>query len=186
MTTKSQSKPQDAITLLTSDHKKVQKLFKEYEKLVKQDSDEGKSELAQQICAELSVHAQIEEELLYPAAREVLEEKDLLDEAEVEHASAKELIAQIESMHAGDELFDAKVTVLGEYVNHHVKEEQGEMFPKLKKSDLDLEALGEEMKQRKTELIADMGMEELLKGSVVRESGAKSKPRTSQKTNSRH
>lgn len=175
MTTKSQSKTQDAITLLTEDHKKVQKMFKDYEKLVKQDNDEGKEKLARMICAELTVHAQIEEELLYSAAREVLEDQDLIDEAEVEHDSAKELIAQIESMRSDDELFDAKVTVLGEYVNHHIKEEQGEMFPKLKKSDLDLEVLGDELKQRKSELIADMGMEELLKSGGARQARGKSK-----------
>lgn len=183
MTTKSQAKTQDAITLLTDDHKKVQKMFKEYEKLVKQDTDEGKDELARKICAELTIHAQIEEELVYSAAREVLDEEDLLDEAEVEHDSAKELIAQIEAMQAGDELFDAKVTVLGEYVNHHIKEEQGEMFPKLKKSELDLEVLGDELQERKAELIAEMGMEELLKSGSARQAKSKS---NSHKSKSSH
>ena len=183
MTTKSQAKTQDAITLLTDDHKKVQKMFKDYEKLVKQDNDEGKDELAQKICAELTIHAQIEEELVYSAAREVLDETDILDEAEVEHDSAKELISQIEAMQAGDELFDAKVTVLGEYVNHHIKEEQGELFPKLKKSDLDLEVLGDELEQRKTELIAEMGMEGLLKTGSARQAKGKS---SSHKSRSSH
>lgn len=164
MTTQSRSKGTDAITLLMEDHKKVQKMFKEFEKLSKQEDEEGKDELARLICAELTVHTQIEEEIFYPAAREALDEQDLLDEAEVEHASAKDLIEQIESMRAGEELFDAKVTVLGEYVNHHIKEEQDEMFPKIKKSELDLEALGEEMSQRKTELMAEMGMEEQMPG----------------------
>ena len=172
MKAQSRSKSQDAITLLTDDHKKVQKLFKEFEKLVKQDDDEGKDELAQLICAELTIHTQIEEEIFYPAAREALEEQDLLDEAEVEHASAKELIEQIESMRAGEELFDAKVTVLGEYVNHHIKEEQDELFPKLKKAKMELDALGDDLAQRKEELMAEMGMDELIEAGSA---GSKSK-----------
>lgn len=172
MKSQSRSKSHDAITLLTDDHKKVQKLFKEFEKLVKQDDDEGKDELAQLICAELTIHAQIEEEIFYPAARETLDEQDMLDEAEVEHASAKELIEQIESMRAGEELFDAKVTVLGEYVNHHIKEEQDELFPKLKKAKMELDALGEDLAQRKEELMAEMGMDELIESGSV---GSKSK-----------
>lgn len=165
MKSQSRTKSQDAITLLTDDHKKVQKMFKEYEKLAEKGSDDDKDELARTICAELTVHAQIEEEILYPAASEVLEESDLIEEAEVEHASAKELIAQIESMQVDEELFDAKVTVLGEYVNHHIKEEQDEIFPKLKKSDLDLDVLGVQLQERKTELMAEMGIDELLKES---------------------
>lgn len=168
MGTQSRSKGSDAISLLTDDHKKVQKMFKDYEKLSKQEDAEGKDELARMICAELTIHTQIEEEMFYPAAREVLDEHDLLDEAEVEHASAKDLIEQIESMQAGEELFDAKVTVLGEYVNHHIKEEQDQMFPKIKKSELDLEALGEEISQRKQELMAEMGMDEETGGAVAR------------------
>lgn len=170
MKSHSRSKSRDAISLLTDDHKKVQKLFKEFEKLSKKEDDEGKAELAREICVELTVHAQIEEEILYPAAREVLDEQDLLDEAQVEHASAKDLIAQIESMETDEELFDAKVTVLGEYVNHHIKEEQDEMFTRLKKSDLDLEQLGEELYQRKSELMDDAG-----KGKVTRGKGTKGK-----------
>lgn len=95
----------------------------------------------------------------YPAAREAIDEQELLDEAEVEHASAKELIAQLESMGPDDELYDATVTVLGEYINHHVKEEQEEMFPKAKKAKLDGQALGEEIMRRKQELKAEMGIE---------------------------
>jgi hemerythrin-like domain-containing protein len=102
------------------------------------------------------VHAQIEEEIFYPAAREALKEQDLIDEATVEHASAKDLIAQIEQAQAGDELFDAKVIVLGEYIKHHVKEEHNEMFPKLKKTKLDLKALGEQLAERKEALMAEM------------------------------
>lgn len=150
----------DAIKLLTEDHKEVKALFKQYEKLAKdEDSDDDeKLAIAQQICLQLTVHAQVEEEIFYPAAREVLEEADLVDEADVEHASVKELVSQIESSSPEeDDHFDARVKVLGEYVDHHVKEEEGELFPKLKKAELDLEALGEEIAARKEELLAELG-----------------------------
>ena len=159
MSTKKQSRSksgaQDAIELLTEDHKKVQKLFREFEKM-KEDEDDGRQDLVKQICAELTIHALIEEEIFYPAAREGVKEQDLLDEAEVEHASAKALIAQLSSMESDDDLYDAKVKVLGEYVNHHIKEEQDELFPGAKKAKLDLEALGEQMMQRKQELESEM------------------------------
>ena len=145
----------DALELLKSDHKEVKGLFKAYDKLVKDEADDGeKQALALQICAMLTAHATIEEELFYPAAREVLgEDEDLVDEADVEHASAKELIAQIEAGTPDDPLYDAKVKVLGEYIDHHVKEEEGEMFPKVRKTDLDLDAIGEELAARKAELL---------------------------------
>ncbi|MCR5885875.1 hemerythrin domain-containing protein [Rhizobacter sp. J219] len=146
----------DAIKLLTQDHKEVKALFKEYEKLCKADADETqKQALAEQICEMLTVHAQIEEELVYPAAYEALDESDLVDEAQVEHASAKDLIAQIRGMQPADELYDAKVTVLGEYIDHHVKEEEKEMFPKLRKSELDLKELGVSLQARKSELMGE-------------------------------
>jgi hemerythrin superfamily protein len=152
---------QDAIALLTEDHKAVQKLFKQYEKLVEDEADgEQKATLAQQICMELSIHAQIEEEIFYPAVREAIEEEDLLDEAEVEHASAKDLIAQLSAMTPEDDLYDAKVKVLGEYVNHHVKEEQDEMFPQVKKAKVDTGSLGSELLERKQALQAELGMSE--------------------------
>jgi hemerythrin superfamily protein len=142
--------PQDAIALLRADHATVEDLFKQFEKA----RDGGrKQKLAQLVCTELTIHAQIEEEIFYPAAREVLpKEEDLLDEAEVEHASAKELIAQIESGKPGDELWEAKVTVLSEFIKHHVKEEQNEMFPKVRKTKLDLVELGSRLQARKEEL----------------------------------
>jgi hypothetical protein len=152
---------QDAIALLTDDHKAVQKLFKQYEKLVEGEADgEEKAALARQICMELNIHAQIEEEIFYPAVREGIEEEDLLDEAEVEHASAKELIAQLSAMAPEDELYDAKVTVLGEYVNHHIKEEQDEMFPQVKKAKIDTDSLGSELLERKQQLQAELGVSE--------------------------
>jgi len=151
-------KKTDAIALLSADHKEVDALFKEYEKLCKADADDGeKGLLAAQICAMLTVHATIEEELFYPAARAALEDdgQDLLDEAVVEHASAKDLIAQIEDANPGDELFDAKVQVLGEYIRHHVKEEETELFPKVKKAKADLVALGAALAGRKEELVSE-------------------------------
>ena len=145
----------DAIKLLTADHAKVKKMFKELEKLSKKDDEEGKQELATQICQELMVHAQLEEEIFYPAAREAIEDEDLMNEAVVEHNSAKELIAQIQSMGASDPMFDATVKVLGEYVNHHIEEEQNEIFPKVEKAKVDLEEIGAEIAQRKEELMEE-------------------------------
>lgn len=147
----------DALTLLVNDHKQVKTLFRKYEKLVKAEAgDDEKKEIAETICTMLTVHATIEEEIFYPAARESLDEQDLLDEAEVEHASAKELIAQIQSMEPSEDLYDAKVTVLGEYIDHHVKEEEEEMFKKVRKSDMDTAAIGQELMARKEELMAEM------------------------------
>lgn len=156
--TRAQAESPDAVDQLIQDHKDVKALFKEYDKIVKADGDaEERQALALQICAMLTAHATVEEELIYPAARDVLvQDEDLVDEAEVEHASAKELIAQIEGGSPDDPLYDAKVKVLGEYIDHHVKEEEGEMFPKLRKSDLDLDAIGEEVAARKAELLGDL------------------------------
>jgi hemerythrin-like domain-containing protein len=150
----------DAISLLKADHKSVQDMFKAYEKLCKDDETdpEDKHELASQICAELTVHAQIEEEIFYPALREALDDEDILDEALVEHATAKDLIAQLQEMDIGEEFYDAKVIVLGEYVNHHVEEEQGEMFKRARKARVNMDALGEQLRARKEELMAEMGI----------------------------
>jgi len=148
---------EDAISLLTADHAKVTNLFKEFESLKEDDAaDPDKSVLVAQICNELKVHAQIEEDIFYPAVREGIEDADLVDEAVVEHAAAKELIAQLEDMSPDDELYDAKVIVLAEQIQHHVQEEEGEMFPKARKVKLDSEALGIQMAKRKAELMAEL------------------------------
>lgn len=152
--------PNDAIAMLKADHDKVKKMFKDFKHLHEQDSTDQAEQLAKQICNELTVHATLEEEIFYPEVRGAIEDDDLLDEAEVEHASAKDLIAQIESMSASDDKYAAKVIVLGEYINHHIKEEQGEMFPKARKAKVDLAELGERMLARKQELKAQMGMED--------------------------
>jgi hemerythrin superfamily protein len=147
----------DATVLLQRDHNDVKKLFKQYEKLADQEAGgQERQALATQICQMLTVHSTIEEEIFYPAAREANVEEDLLDEAEVEHASAKDLIAQIQSMSPDDELYDAKVTVLGEYVNHHVEEEEGEMFPKCRRARMDLAGLAQSLSERKSELMGEV------------------------------
>ncbi len=151
-TARAAAKPVDAIKLLKDEHKEVKAYFKQYESL---ENDAEKQMLADKICLALTVHARIEEEIYYPAAREAIDDDDLLDEAEVEHASAKQLIAEIEAMSPGDRLYDAKVTVLGEYIDHHVEEEESEMFPESRDSPLDLKALGVQMAARKAELMAE-------------------------------
>lgn len=151
----------DAISLLTEDHKKVKKLFADFKKSKEHANDEEKSELVNEICSELTIHAQVEEEIFYPAVRDAIDDDDLMDEADEEHDSAKSLIAQLESMEPEDDHYDAKVIVLGEYIDHHVKEEQEKMFPKAKKAKLDLIELGNQILQRKQELQAESdGFEE--------------------------
>lgn len=146
-------RPQDAIALLKADHKEVDAMFKAFEKT---DDDSKKQDLARNICKALTVHAQIEEEIFYPAAYDALDADgdDLLDEAEVEHASAKALIAEIEAMNVGEPLFDAKVKVLGEYIAHHVKEEETELFPECRDANMDMKALGLALAARKHQLIS--------------------------------
>lgn len=147
----SRSAAKDAIALLKADHAAVSNLFADYEK---SRSASKKKALVAEICTALSVHAQIEEEIFYPDVEGVLRDKKLLPEATVEHAGVKDLIAQIEADVPGDAMFDAKVKVLSEYVKHHVKEEQNEMFPKVRASSLDLVELGARLAERKAELLA--------------------------------
>ena len=150
----------DACSLLDADHRNVKKLFKAYDELTQSraaGAAQKKRELANEICMELTVHAQIEEEIFYPALRQALKETDLLDEAAVEHASAKDLIAQIQEAVDTDDMFDAKVTVLGEYIDHHVKEERNEIFVKARAArGLDLVAMREQLETRKEELMAEL------------------------------
>jgi len=144
-----------AISLLKKDHREVEGMFDEYEQL---EADGEKLALFNKIALALKVHTQIEEEILYPEERGEVED-DMLDEAYVEHQGAKNLIAQIEAMKPSDDFYDAKVKVLGEYIKHHVKEEEqpGGLFAQAKKGDEDLEAMGERLKARKQELMAQLG-----------------------------
>jgi hemerythrin-like domain-containing protein len=158
--THSKDTPRDAISLLEQDHRTVEDLLQQFE-----EAEEGEHlALAEQICQSLTVHAQIEEELLYPAAKEALaedeEEVALVYEAAVEHDTAKDLIARIEAMTEADEEFKATVKVLGEYIKHHVKEEEDELFPALEESDLDLEEIGMQLSERKRELMEELGIKE--------------------------
>ncbi|MDP3287458.1 MAG: hemerythrin domain-containing protein [Methyloversatilis sp.] len=150
---KASAPPKDAIALLKADHEEVSGMFAEYEK---KRTSATKMALVSEICAALSVHAQIEEEIFYPEVKAVLKDKLLLPEAKVEHAGIKDLIAQLEGVTPDGEMYDAKVKVLSEYVKHHVKEEQTEMFPKVKSSSLDLVEIGERLASRKADLMAAM------------------------------
>jgi hemerythrin superfamily protein len=140
----------DAITLLETDHREVEDLFDQFETA---ESNADKARIARQICLALKVHAQIEEELFYPPAREKTGDTDLVDEAIVEHMGAKTLIAQIEAMAPGQPLYDAKVKVLGEQVRHHVEEEESELFPEVRETRMDLDALGAKLAARKADLL---------------------------------
>jgi hypothetical protein len=140
----------DAITLLEADHRELDGYFDAFEAAA---DDAEKKALADKICLALKVHTQIEEELFYPPAREKTGDGDLIDEALVEHTGAKTLIAQIEAMLPGQPLYDAKVKVLGEQVRHHVEEEETELFPEVRETKIDLDALGAKLAARKAELM---------------------------------
>jgi hemerythrin superfamily protein len=139
----------DAISLLKEDHARVRRLFDRFERT---RGESEKERLAKMICDDLTLHTQLEEQTFYPAVREAIDEEDLVNEAEVEHQAAKDLIDQIRASSPTDPRYDALVTVLGEYVKHHVGEEEGEMFKQVRASELDLTALGEQMKERKRTL----------------------------------
>jgi hemerythrin superfamily protein len=148
--TTTKSSPQEATAMLRADHKKVSELFKQFEN---SRSSARKKSLVSEICTELTVHARIEEEIFYPAVKRALKDKELVPEATVEHATLKDLIAQIEGVEPDGEMYDAKVKVLSEYVKHHVKEEQNEMFKKARATSLDMKALGAELAARKADLL---------------------------------
>ena len=143
----------DALRMLKDDHRRVRELFDRYEPT---RGSAAKQRLAERICEELKLHAKLEEQLFYPAAREEIENPALVNEADVEHATAKQLIAWIEGSSPEHEHFDAAVKVLGEYIQHHVREEEGELFRQVRRSKLDTHAIGEQMERRKRTLIARM------------------------------
>lgn len=156
--TRAAARPRDAIALLKADHAEVKKMHRQYEKLADENASAARrGALATKICQALTAHATAEEEIFYPAARAVLDEQDLVDHADVEHASAKDLIAQIAAMDPKDSHYDAKVLVLCEYVAHHVKEEEKELFPACRRTRaLDLKQLGAEIAARKAEVLAQL------------------------------
>jgi hemerythrin-like domain-containing protein len=142
------SKPVSAIALLTEDHDYVKKAFRAFEKM----DEEDQPALVKQVLQALKVHTRIEEEVFYPAVRKAIKDEDLMNEAEVEHDSAKVLIRQLERMKPSDPKFAATFTVLGEYVNHHVKEEESEMFPKARRARVNLKGLGAKLMGQKIKL----------------------------------
>lgn len=146
---------QNALTLLRADHDEVLGLFDKFESARRADQ---KQKLATQICTELKIHTQIEDEIFYPAVREASEQdtQGALDEAEVEHDGAAKLIEEIEGTASGDEMLDARIKVLSEYIKHHVKEEYREIFPAAKAADIDLDEIGAQLAARKKELKAQM------------------------------
>lgn len=147
----------DVIVLLKNDHDAVKKLFTQFEKLAKKDDIKGKVKIANKICSELIAHTIAEEEIFYPGARAVTHDDDMLNEAVVEHDSSKDLIAQIQGMSPEDPMYDAKVKVLGEYINHHVDEEESEMFPMVRKvKELDLRALAAAFTTRKKKVMQQL------------------------------
>jgi hemerythrin superfamily protein len=145
----------DALEVLKADHEAVHKLFTKFKKAQKEGDTETMQEATAAICKALSIHAQIEEEIFYPAMREGADADPQLDEADIEHAHVKELVAQLESATPGSDHFEARVKVLSEYVDHHVKEEESTLFAKARKAECDLNVLGEQLLARKEELGAD-------------------------------
>jgi hemerythrin-like domain-containing protein len=150
-----QQASRNAFDVLEQDHREVEEWFDEYDEL-SDDEEDRKAELSEKICLALKVHAQIEEEIFYPQARKATGDNDLIDEAVVEHATVKNLIGEIETMEVGEELYDAKIRVLGEMVKQHIKEEEGELFPELQSTKMDLDAVGKELVERKEELMEEM------------------------------
>jgi hemerythrin superfamily protein len=147
------SKDMDAVALLKADHRKVEDLFEKFE-----SARSSKQKIAEQICMELMIHAQIEEEIFYPACTGKVEDAELVQEAYVEHDSAKVLIAEILAGSPDDEFYDAKVKVLSEMIKHHVKEEEKRaegLFAEAKDAGLDMDALGEQLMARKEELMEE-------------------------------
>ena len=148
----------DVLSMLQEDHKRVLKLFKQFEKADREDGETMRS-IVEQACAELELHAELEEEIFYPALREAIDEEDeeMMEEARVEHDTAKQLIAQLRALQPGNATYAATFTVLGEYVKHHVEEEESEIFKQARRAKLDLQGLGEQLEERRAELRSETG-----------------------------
>jgi iron-sulfur cluster repair protein YtfE (RIC family) len=154
----------DAIDLLMDDHKRVQRIFKDFES-VDRDDPEAVQELVETGCMELQIHSMLEEEIFYPAVRAQLDDEDrdthdLLNQAEVEHETVDDLVAKLQELEPDDSMYAAYFNVLSEYVKHHIGEEEKELFPEVKRMDLDLQQLGEDMRIRREELFAEMEAED--------------------------
>jgi hemerythrin-like domain-containing protein len=168
----------DALALLRADHDKVRSLFREFESLRGiDDEDERKSELVDEICYELTLHTMIEEEIFYPVLRSAINDDDMMDEADVEHAGARELISQLEVMYPGDDHFDATVVVLGEEVGHHIEKEEGELFDAARNAGVDLERLAEQLAARREELEEDLSSPATSIDAMEPHGGARRAPR---------
>lgn len=178
---KSHKKPAsapDALDLLKADHDKVRSLFRAFDDLRGSDEeDERKGELVDEICYELTVHTMIEDEIFYPVLRSVIDDDNMMDEADVEHAGARELISQLEVMYPGDDHYDATVTVLGEEIDHHIDKEESDMFDAARHAGLDLEALGEQLAARKEELDGDLSSPATSIGATAARDSARRPPR---------
>jgi len=171
-TTRKQSK--DAFAILMEDHKRVQKMFKQFEKMDREDG-EAMRELVETACRELELHATLEEELFYPMLRESLDDErmEMLEEAEIEHGTAKQLMAALRELQPDDPKYAATFTVLGEYVKHHVEEEESEIFKQAKKAKIDAQSLGEEIQSRRMQMESGGAMDEDEDGGVRNEAGVK-------------
>jgi hemerythrin-like domain-containing protein len=151
---KARSKSVEAIDMLKQDHDKVEKGFKEFEELAREDA-EACHALIMSVCEDLKVHTTLEEEIFYPAVHDAIENEEIMNEAAVEHETARMLIEQLENMQEDDPNYHATFTVLGEYVRHHIREEEGEMFPAARKSDIDFDVLGARLRERREELMGE-------------------------------
>lgn len=168
----------DALGLLSADHVKVRALFREFDSLKgKDDEDRRKTELVDDICYQLTVHTMIEEEIFYPALRGAIGDDELLDEADVEHAGARELISQLEIMTPGDDHFDATVTVLGEEVEHHIEKEESEIFDAARRAGIDLDDIGRRLATRKADLEDDLASPPATIEAMEPHHGARRAPR---------
>jgi hemerythrin superfamily protein len=168
----------DALDLLRADHDKVKDLFREFHTLKGKDGhDRRKNELVDEICYELTLHSMLEEEIFYPVLRSAIDDDDLIDEADVEHAGARELIGQLEIMAPGDDHYDATVTVLGEEVEHHIEKEEGELFEAARGAGIDLDELGEQLAARKEELEEDLSSPPSHIDGMEPHEGARRQPR---------
>jgi hemerythrin-like domain-containing protein len=153
---RSRSKGVEAIEMLKQDHDKIEKGFKEFERLAHKDA-EVCHDLVMSVCEDLKIHTTLEEEIFYPAVHDAIDDEEIMNEAAVEHETARMLIEQIENMQEDDPNYHAIFKVLGEYVRHHIREEEGEMFPAARKADIDFDALGARLRERREELLDETG-----------------------------